>query len=91
MKRIFVALLLAAAAGQGAAQSDARVVKPEIRKGDSWTYRGTNLLGPDTQEHVSRVSFVDDKVILLVSIRVATDRGKAGHAAGIAGDRAPES
>jgi hypothetical protein len=69
MKRVFVALFLAALPGLVAAQSDARVVRPEIRVGDSWTYRGTNLLGPGTQEHVSRVSYVDDKVILLVSTR----------------------
>ncbi len=69
MTRTFLALLLVAIPILSAAQSDARVVKPEVRVGDSWTYRGTNILGPGTAEHESRVSFVDDKVILLVSTR----------------------
>ena len=69
MTRTLLALLLAAIPILSAGQSDARIVKPEIRVGDSWTYRGTNLLGPGTHEHESRVSYVDDKVILLVSVR----------------------
>ena len=69
MNRTLLALLLVAVAIPSAGQSDARVVKPEIRVGDSWTYRGTNVLGPGTQEHEARVSFADDKVILVVSTR----------------------
>ena len=69
MRRAFLTILLAAAPTLGAAQSDERIPKPEIRVGDSWTYRGINLLGPGTQEHETRVSFVDDKVILAVSTR----------------------
>ena len=53
----------------GAAQSDAPVRKPEIRVGDSWTYRSINLLVSGTHEHETRVSFIDDKVILAVSTR----------------------
>lgn len=69
MKQILAVLSLVAITGQSAAQPDTRVVKPEIRVGDSWTYRGTNILGPGTQVHESRVSFVDDKLILVVSTR----------------------
>ena len=69
MKRGLIAFLVAAIPVVSAGQSDTRIVKPEIRVGDSWTYRGVNLLGPGTQDHVSRVSYVDDKVILLVSTR----------------------
>jgi hypothetical protein len=69
MRRAILTILLFVAPTLSTGQSDARVVKPEIRVGDSWTYRGVNLLGPGTQDHVSRVSYVDDKVILLVSTR----------------------
>ena len=69
MKRPLLAFLLAAAPVLSTGQIDERVVKPEIRVGDSWTYRGTNILGPGTQVHESRVSFVDEKVILVVSTR----------------------
>lgn len=70
MTRTLLALLLVALPVLSAGQSDTRIRKPEIRIGDSWTYRGTNILGPGIFEHESRVSFVDDdKVILLVSTR----------------------
>ena len=69
MTRTILALLLVATPILSVGQSTARIVKPEIRVGDRWTYRGTNILGPGTLEHESRVSFVDDKVILLVSTR----------------------
>lgn len=62
-------LLLLALPAMSAAQSEARIVKPEIRVGDSWTYRSTNLLAPGTHEHETRVSFVDNKLILTVSTR----------------------
>jgi hypothetical protein len=67
--RTLLAFLLAALPILSAGQTSTRIVKPEIRVGDSWTYRSTNLLEPGTIEHESRVSFVDDKVILLVSTR----------------------
>jgi len=63
----FIALLLAFAVLPAFAQDPARVVKPEIRVGDSWTYRTTNLLGPGTQEQTLRVGFVDAKTLLVVS------------------------
>ena len=69
MTRALIALLLVAVPVLSAGQSDARVVKPEVKVGDSWTYRSTNVLGPGTDEHVTRVSFADDKVILAVSTR----------------------
>jgi hypothetical protein len=69
MNRTVLVLLLAAVPALSAGQSDERVVKPEIRVGDSWTYRGTNVLAPGTHEHETRVTFVDDKVILAVSTR----------------------
>ena len=61
--------LLAVVPALSAAQPDQRVVKPEIRVGDSWTYRGTNALAPGTHEYKNRVSFANEKVILLVSTR----------------------
>ncbi len=67
MNRIVLGLLLASIPALSAGQSDARVVKPEIRVGDSWTYRSTNFVAPGTHEHESRVSFVNDKLILMVS------------------------
>jgi len=67
MNRAFSVLLLLAIPALSAGQSDERVVKPEVRAGDSWTYRSTNLLGPGTHELESRVSFADAKVILMVS------------------------
>jgi hypothetical protein len=67
--RAILCLLLFAVPVLSTGQSDARVIKPEIRVGDSWTYRSTNVLGPGTDEHVTRVSFADDKVILAVSTR----------------------
>jgi len=60
-------LLLAAVPLLSAGQADAPVRRPEIRVGDSWTYRSTNLLAPGPVEHEDRVSFVSDKVILLVA------------------------
>ena len=57
MKRALLALLLIAVPILSAGQSDARVVKPEIRVGDRWTYRSTNLLAQGTHEHETRVSF----------------------------------
>ena len=69
MTRTLLALLLAAIPILSVGQSDARIVKPEIRVGHSWTYRSTNVLGPGVQDHETRVSFADDKVILVVSTR----------------------
>ena len=69
MIRTLLALLLVTLPTLGAGQSETRIPKPEIRVGDSWTYRGTNVLAPGTHEHETRVSFVDDKVILAVSTR----------------------
>ena len=69
MKRAVLALLLLAFPVLSAGQSDAPVVKPEIRVGDSWTYRSTGLLSTGTDEHETRVTFADGKLILAVSTR----------------------
>jgi hypothetical protein len=69
MTRALLALLLAAVPILSAGQFDARIPKPEIRVGDSWTYRGTNVIAPGTHEYEARVSFVDDKLILAVFTR----------------------
>jgi hypothetical protein len=52
-------------------QSGDRVVKPEIRVGDSWTYRGSGVLSGGTDEYVTRVELSDGKTILAVSTRKA--------------------
>ena len=69
MNHAALVLLLLAFPALSSGQPDARIVKPEIRVGDRWTYRSTNILGPGTYEHETRVSFADDKVILAVSTR----------------------
>ena len=69
MKRAVLALLLLAFPALSAGQSDTPVPRPEIRVGDSWTYRSTNLLAPGTHDHETRVSFAGDKLILTVSTR----------------------
>jgi len=67
MTRVALALLLLAIPALGAAQSGERVVQPEIRVGDSWTYRSTNVFAPGTHDIENRVSFADGKVILVVT------------------------
>lgn len=62
-------LLLLAIPLHGAGQADRRIVKPEIRVGDSWTYRSTNVISPGANDYEHRVSFVDDKTILVVTTR----------------------
>jgi hypothetical protein len=69
-----LALLLAIAVLPVFAQDPARVVKPEIRVGDSWTYRNTNLFAQGTHTIESRVSFSDGKTILLVSTGKSDDK-----------------
>jgi hypothetical protein len=50
------------------------VVKPEIRKGDRWTYRSVNLPGPGTHEIESLVTFSDGRTILMVHTFKGNDR-----------------
>lgn len=69
MNRTLLALVLVAVPILSAGQSEAPVRRPEIKVGDSWTYRGTNVLAPGTREHETRVSFANDKVILVLSTR----------------------
>lgn len=69
MSRMRLALLLAVLPIVSTGQSGDRVVRPEIRIGDSWTYRSTNAPAPGAHEYENRVSFVDDKLILIVATR----------------------
>jgi len=69
MTSTILVLLLLAIPALSAGQTEARVVKPEIRVGDSWTYRSVNMLAPGTHEHETRVSFADAKAILVVATR----------------------
>jgi hypothetical protein len=69
LNRLVFALLLLAFPILSASQTNAPIPKPEIKEGDSWNYRGTNVLAPGTHEHETRVSFANDKVILVVSTR----------------------
>lgn len=74
MTRAVLLSLLLAFPAMSAGQSEERAIKPEIRAGDSWTYRTNNVFAPGTHEHEDRVSFVDAKVILLVSTRRGDDK-----------------
>lgn len=74
MKQAVLALLLSAVCNLSAGQSVERIVKPEIRAGDRWTYRGTNVIATGSHEYEHRVSFTDDKVILLVSTRKSDEK-----------------
>jgi hypothetical protein len=74
MIRAILMLSLLAVHCQGVAQSESRVVKPEIRKGDRWTYRSVNLPGPGTHEIENQVTFSDGKSILVVSSFKGGDR-----------------
>jgi hypothetical protein len=67
--RTFILLLLIAIPIVSAGQAERRVLKPEIRTGDSWTYRSTNVITPGANDYEHRVSFTDGKVILLVTTR----------------------
>jgi hypothetical protein len=69
MSRVIVVLLLFSFPSLSVGQFDEKVVKPEVRVGDSWTYRANYVLGPGEDIHETRVSFADDKVILVVSTR----------------------
>lgn len=69
MTRTLLALLLVAVPIVSAGQSDMPIRRPEIRVGDSWTYRSLNLFDRGTEEHETRVTFADGKLILAVSTR----------------------
>ena len=69
MKRTLLALLLVALPSLSAGQSDAPVPRPEVKVGDRWTYRGTNILGPGDDEHETVVHRADGKVLQIVSTR----------------------
>lgn len=67
MIRAAATLLLLCICPLSAGQTETRVVKPEVRVGDSWTYRSTNVFAPGTHDIENRVSFTNDKVILVVT------------------------
>lgn len=69
MTRTILALLLMTVSTLSGGQTDTPIRRPEIRVGDSWTYRSTNIIGPGAHEQETRVTFIDDKVILAVSTR----------------------
>jgi hypothetical protein len=69
MIRAVLVLLIVAFPTLSVSQSEKRALKPEIRVGDSWTYRSTGFLSPGTDQHETRVTFADDNVILAVSTR----------------------
>jgi hypothetical protein len=69
MRRSALAFLFALLPAVSAAQSEERVIKPEIRKGDSWTYRGRNVLENGDHTYELRVEKSDGKTILAVATR----------------------
>lgn len=74
MTRALVSLALLAFSLTAAAQADARVVKPEIREGDRWTYRAKNVLGNGTDEYELKVEKADGKTILAVATRKGDEK-----------------
>jgi hypothetical protein len=74
MRTSALLVLLAGLPSLAGAQDAARVVKPEIRKGDRWTYRSVNLPGPGTHEIEHQVTFSDGKSILVVNTFKGSDR-----------------
>ncbi len=43
------------------------IPRPEVKKDDSWTYRGTNAVGPGQHIYVTEVTYVDEKSIITVT------------------------
>ena len=64
MKRMVLILLLSFFALVASAQV---VPRPEVKKDDSWTYRGTNAVGPGQHIYVTEVTYVDEKTIITVT------------------------
>jgi hypothetical protein len=55
-----------------AAQDQARIVRPEIRKGDSWTYSARNILAPNSSgTYEVKVETSDGTTILVVGTRIS--------------------
>jgi formylglycine-generating enzyme required for sulfatase activity len=74
MNRIALLLLLTILAAPATAQDPASVVKPEIRVGDSWTYRSKNVLENGAHTYELRVERSDGKTILAVGTRKGDDK-----------------
>lgn len=62
--RHIVALLLIACTHASNAQS---ILPPDVRKDDSWTYRGINAVAPGEHIYVTEVTHVDEKLIITVT------------------------
>jgi hypothetical protein len=67
MNRVLLACALVAVSILSTAQPEAPIRRPEVRVGDSWTYRSTNLLAQGTHAQETRVTFSNDQVIFVVS------------------------
>lgn len=74
MNRLALALLLLVVPILGAAQTDTPAPRPYVEVGDRWTYRGTNVLGPDTDEHETVIHRADGKILHVVSTRKSDGR-----------------
>ena len=64
MMRIVLLPLLSFLALAASAQA---IPRPEVKKDDSWTYRGTNAVGPGQHIYVTEVTHVDEKTIITVT------------------------
>lgn len=64
MKRMALLLILGIQALVAAAQA---IPRPDVKKDDSWTYRGTNAVGPAQHIYVTEVTHVDETVIITVT------------------------
>ena len=62
--RGIIALALIVCANAGNAQS---ILQPDVRKDDSWTYRGTNAVAPGEHIYVTEVTHVNEKLIITVT------------------------
>jgi hypothetical protein len=74
MIHVLLATLLLAIPALCAAQSEERVVKPEIRVGDSWSYRSKNMLGNGVHTYDLKVENSDGKTIQVVATRRGDSR-----------------
>ena len=69
MTRHFALALALVLPPAAAAQDPERIVKPEIRKGDSWTYRSNGIIGPGIDTYEIRVERSEGNTILVVATR----------------------
>ena len=74
MTRFVLLLALLAFSAQSAGQTDSRVHKPEVRKGDSWTYRAKNVLDNGTDTYELKVENAVGNTILAVATRTGDEK-----------------